>query len=77
MKCTINNLLTCSLLNLSIISNIGPLSINNFTGTRKTFFRNGTTGNILIIQISQYSTLGCSESLNGTHIIMYSGGGSY
>jgi hypothetical protein len=54
------------------ISNIGPLFINNFTGEKNSFFQIGTTGNILSIQNSQYSTFP-----NDTHMIMYSGGGSY
>jgi hypothetical protein len=36
---TINNLLTCSSLNVIGISNIGPLRINDFTGTRIYIFK--------------------------------------
>ncbi len=33
----------------------------------------GTTGNILQINASTYSRLGCSEDPKDTHILMYSG----
>jgi hypothetical protein len=37
----------------------------------------GTTGNILQINTSTYSRLGCSEDPKDTHITMYSGAGAY
>ena len=50
---------------------------NNFTGPQNTFCLMGTTGNILQINTSTYSRLGCSEDPKDTHITMYSGGGAY
>jgi hypothetical protein len=43
-------------LNVSGISNIGPLLMNNFTATRNEFFQMGKPGNILSIQNRQYSS---------------------
>jgi hypothetical protein len=37
----------------------------------------GTTGNILQINASTYSRLGCSEDPKDTHILMYSGAGAH
>jgi hypothetical protein len=37
----------------------------------------GTTGNILQINTSTFSRLGCSEDEKDTHILMYSGAGAY
>jgi hypothetical protein len=37
----------------------------------------GTTGNILQINTSTFSRLGCSEDPKDTHILMYSGAGAY
>jgi hypothetical protein len=73
---TVNILLRWSSLNVSGISNIGPLFINNFTGLQKTFFQTGTTGNILNVS-GPFSKFGCSEDLKDTHILMYSGAGAY
>jgi hypothetical protein len=74
---TINNLLTCSSLTVSGDSNLGPTFINNFTDPQNTFCLMGTTGNILQINASKYSRLGCSEDPKDTHILMYSGAGAY
>ena len=74
---TINNLLTCSSLTVSGNSNLGPTFINNYTGPQNTFCLMGTTGNILQINASTYSRLGCSEDPKDTHITMYSGAGAY
>ncbi len=74
---TINNLLTCSSLNVSGNSNLGPTFIINFTGPQNTFCLMGTPGNILQINASTYSRLGCSENPKDTHILMYSGAGAY
>ncbi len=51
---TINNLLTYSFLNVTGISNIGPLLINNLNGLQGTFFQIGTAGNILNISECVY-----------------------
>jgi hypothetical protein len=37
----------------------------------------GTTGNILQMNASTYSRLGCSENANDTHLLMYSGAEAY
>ncbi len=74
---TISNNLTSSSLTVSSNSNLGPTFINNYLGPQNTFFSIGTTGNILTINTSTYSRLGCSEDPKDTHILMYSGGGAY
>ena len=75
---TINNQISClSSLNVSGTSNLGPLYINNSIGTQNTFLQIGTTGNILTIRGSVYTTLGCSEGTNDTHITLFSGAGAY
>jgi hypothetical protein len=74
----ISNQITClSSLNISGTSNLGPLYINNSIGTQNTFLQIGTTGNILTIRGSVYTTLGCSEDTNDTHITLFSGAGAY
>ncbi len=74
---TISNNVTSSSLTVSGTSNLGPTFINNYLGPQNTFFLIGTTGNILNINTSTYSRLGCSEDPKDTHITMYSGGGAY
>jgi hypothetical protein len=74
---TISNNLTSSSLTVSGNSNLGPTFINNFTGPQNTFCLMGTTGNILQINTSTFSRLGCSEDPKDTHILMYSGAGAY
>ncbi len=73
---TIYNLLKCLSLNTSGISNIGPSFINNFTGPPNTFFQKGTTGDVVSINCSTYSTIG-SEDPKDRHILMHSGAGAY
>ncbi len=48
---TIRNNLTCSSLNVSGDSNLGPSFINSFTGPQNTFCLMGTTGNILSVKV--------------------------
>jgi hypothetical protein len=62
---------------LVVILNLRPTFINNFTGPQNTFCLMGNTGNILQINASTYSRLGCSEDPKDTHILMYSGAGAY
>jgi hypothetical protein len=74
---TISNNLTSSSLTVSGTSSLGPTFFNNFTGPQSTLCLMGTTGNILQINASTYTRLGCSEDPKDTHITMYSGGGAY
>ena len=71
---TINNNLTSSSLTVSGTSNLGPTFINNYLGAQNTFCLIGTTGNILQVNTSTYTRLGCSEDPKDTHLLMYSGG---
>ncbi len=73
---TISNNLTSTSLTVSGNSNLGPTFINNFTGPQNTFCLVGTTGNILQINASTYTRLGCSEDPKDTRITMYSGTGA-
>ena len=75
---TLNNATTCtSSLNVSGVSNLGPLYINNGVGTQNTFFQIGTTGNILTVRGSGYTKLGCSENSDDAHITLIRGSGAY
>jgi hypothetical protein len=74
---TISNNLTSSSLTVSGDSNLGPIFINNYLGPQNTFCLIGTTGNILQVNTSTYTRLGCSEDPKDTHILMYGGAGAY